>query len=42
MVQLGIELRGLMATMADHHELDLLFLFSKLDIKYGFWHMAII
>ena len=41
MFQLGITLRRLIATMVDHHDPDLPFLFSKPDIKYGFWRMTV-
>ena len=41
MVQLGLALQRLISTMADHHAIDLPFLFSKLDIKYGFCHMTV-
>ena len=41
MVQIGLELRCLISTMTDHHDLNLPFLFSKLDIKYGFWSMDV-
>ena len=41
MVQLGLSLRQLIATMEYHRELDLPFLFSKLDIKGVFWCMAV-
>ena len=41
MVQLGMALRQLIATMEYHRELDLPFLFSKLDIKGVFWCMAV-
>ena len=41
MFQLGITLRRLIATMVDHHDPDLPFLFSKPDIKYGFWCIAV-
>ena len=40
MVQLGLALLRLISTMADHHDPELSFLFSKIDIKYGFWRMA--
>ena len=41
MVQLGIALQRLIATMVYHHELDLPFLFSKLGIKYGLWRIFV-
>ena len=42
MIQLRIELQQLISTMEDHHDLEIPFLFSKLDIKDGFWTMAVI
>ena len=36
MVRPGLALRRLIATMADHRDIDIPFLFSKLDIKYAF------
>ena len=41
MVQIGLALWRLIATMEDHHDLKLPFLFSKLDFKDIFWIMAI-
>ena len=41
MVQIGLALRNLIASMSDHHKPNLTFLLSKLDIKYGFWCMAV-
>ena len=41
MVQLGLSLQQLIATMEDHYDLHLPFLFSKLNIKYGLWCMVV-
>ena len=41
MVQLGIEIRRLIATMEDHPKPELPLLFYKLEIKYGFWRMDV-
>ena len=41
MVQIGLALRNLIASMSDHPKPNLTFLLSKLDIKYGFWCMAV-
>ena len=41
MVQLGLALRRWISTMAYHQDHDIPFILSKLDIKYGFWRMAV-
>jgi hypothetical protein len=41
MVQLGMAVKRLATTMADHFDLENPFIFSKLDIKDGFWRMAV-
>ena len=41
MAQLGKCIRRLVATMAKHHKRHKPFLFAKLDIKDGFWRMAV-
>ena len=41
MFQLSLELWRLIATMADQHDLDLPFIFSKLDIEYWLWRMFV-
>ena len=41
MVQLGQCLHRIIATMADNYDPDRPFLFSKLDIKDGFWRVAV-
>ena len=41
MTQLGSTLQRLVALMAKNHDLKKPFKFTKLDIKDGFWHMAV-
>jgi hypothetical protein len=41
MVQLGMAVKRLVATMADNFDMEQPFIFSKLDIKDGFWRMAV-
>ena len=41
MTQLGMSLQCIVATMADHHNIDCPFMISKLDIKYGFWRLVV-
>ncbi len=41
MSQLGSVVRRLVATMADHYDPNKPFAFSKLDIKDGFWRLAV-
>ena len=41
MSQLGSVIRRLVATMADHYDPSKPFAFSKLDIKDGFWRLAV-
>ena len=41
MAQLGITLRRLVTTMADHEDKTQPFYFTKLDVKDGFWRMAV-
>ena len=41
MVQLGLTLKRLIATMADNYDLSKPFQFCKLDIKDGFWRIVV-
>ena len=41
MVQLGQSIKRIVATMADNYHPNKPFVFSKLDIKDGFWRMAV-
>ena len=41
MVQLGLTLKRIVATMADNYDRTKPFSFAKLDIKDGFWRMAV-
>ena len=41
MAQLGLALKRMVATMADNFDPDRPFKFAKLDIKDGFWRMAV-
>ena len=41
MGQLGSIVKRIVATMADHYNPTKLFMFTKLDIKDGFWRMAV-
>jgi hypothetical protein len=41
MAQLGLCVQRLIATLADNHNLEKPFYFAKLDIKDGFWRMAV-
>ena len=41
MGQLGLVIKCLIQTMVDHKSKDLPFCFAKLDVKDGFWRMAV-
>ena len=41
MRQLGSTLKRLVAVMADNYNLEFTFLFTKLDIADGFWHLMV-
>ena len=41
MVQLGQALKRLIGVLANHHNPSQMFVFSKLDIKDGFWRMSV-
>ena len=41
MTQLGSSLTRIIALMADNYNIDIPFLFAKLDIKDGFWRLTV-